>query len=166
MKFTPKSEEELAAFPVWDDGEYSFEILSSVKFGSKEYKTCDRQDKNQNDMLQLVVNVFNDNDEKKAIVDYLSTGSRIGEMKLRHAAVACGLLPQYLSGELNAEDFIGKAGKVKLYTQKGKAKDDGSGFWPDKNAIGDYVIDDEDQSQDQAPIAASNGKLVDDSIPF
>lgn len=164
MKFQPKSEEEVSQFKPWDDGEYSFEILSSVKFGTKEYKTCDRLDKNNNDMLQLVVQIFNDNDQKQVIIDYITVTA---ERKLRHAAVCCDLLVKYQSGELTGDDFVGKCGKLKLYTQKGKAKDDGSGYWPDKNSISDYVISDEDQSQEvPAAVAANVGKVIDDTIPF
>lgn len=164
MNVTPKSEEEVTQFKTWDDGVYSFEILEKVKFGSKEYRTCETQSSKGAEMLVLVVNVFNDNGQTQTIIDYMV--EEFAAKKIRHVAVACGLLSQYEAGVLNADDFIGKSGKVRLYTQKGKAKDDGSGFWSDKNAIGDYVIDDEDQSQDTAHIAASVGKIVDDSIPF
>jgi hypothetical protein len=52
--------------------------------------------------------------------------------KLLHAAAACGLREHYEVGELEAEDFLGKTGKLKLGTQKSRD-------YPAKNVVLDYV---------------------------
>jgi hypothetical protein len=167
FKVTPKTEEEVSQRKLWEKGTYSFEILEFVKFGSKEIKTAATTSSKGDPMLVLVVKVYNDDGSEQVVVDYLTAHA---EYKIRHAAVACGLLEQYNAGALDPVAFVGKTGWVKLGVSKGKAKPDGDGNYPDKNSINDYVVE-------EAPAASANGAahvggggattpIADDSIPF
>lgn len=145
MKFTPKTEEEVNAFSITPEGVYDFEIISAFDTTSKA----------GNDMIKLMINFYDKEGNLKSIDDYLLEAMAY---KLRHAAEACGLLKKYESGELEADDFVGKTGKFKLGISKGKAKPDG-GTYPDKNDVKDYIVD---TKAAKAKAAAA----VDDEIPF
>lgn len=132
MKFAPKTDKEIAEMNLWQPGEYGFEILSDASLGPNHYATVDRTSKNGNDMIQLVVRVYNADGQFRVIVDYLLESM---PSKLRHAALACGLKSQYEGGSLEASQFIGKTGNLKLKIQKDK-----TGEYADKNAISDYVV--------------------------
>lgn len=167
MKFQPKSDEQLAkeeqARTLWEKGIYSYEIISHVKFGSNTIQTCDTVSKKGNDMLVLVVKLFNDDGRESVVVDYIT-----GDMgfKFKHVAYANGLGAQYDAGELNAIDFVGKCGKAKVGISKGKPKDDGSGNYPDKNCINDYLVDDGSEASVNGVVAKAATPIHDDSIPF
>lgn len=147
MKFTPRTENEIAADKLLPPGLYGFEIIDAEDTTSKA----------GNDMIKLTVHVYNGDGAPVTIFDYLM--ERIA-YKLRHAAETCGLLGEYESGALNAIDFKGKTGRCKVVIQQDK-----NGQYPDKNSIADYV------RADSAPVArvrvAGGGDSIDDdSIPF
>lgn len=152
MRFQPKSEKEIAEMNLWPAGEYGFEIVQSLNNISKS----------GNEMIELKVKVYNDDGGYKLITDFLLESLAY---KLRHAAEVCGLLSQYEAGELDANDFIGKTGTVKLKIQKDK-----NGQYPDKNVIADYIADyvvekAEGKIDPQAPVKSAAAEL-DDEIPW
>lgn len=132
MRITPKTEEQLKEESniLWPDGEYEFEISDKATFGQKEVRTDDGVSSSGNDMIVLVVRVFNASGKPRFLTDYLTEAMGF---KLRHACDACGLLDKYQSGELHAHDFIGKFGKLLLKTQPAK------GEYKAKNVVDDYV---------------------------
>ncbi len=142
MKFTPKTEEEINTFKLVPEGVYDFEIISAFDTSSKA----------GNDMIKLMIHFYDNEGNLKSIDDYLLEAIAY---KLRHAAETCGLLKKYESGELEADDFVGKTGKFKIVVSKGSAKPDG-GNYPDKNNVKDYIV----ATKGAAPTA------VDDGIPF
>lgn len=143
VQFTPKTEAEIAEANLWSDGEYGFEILDQITLGQSNYYTMDTTSKKSGaDMIQLVVKVYNAEGEFRTLIDYLLASM---EFKLRHAAAACGLLEKYETGELNAADFKGKRGFLKL--RVGKAQGD----YPAKNEVKDYVVPDDDGTINHAP---------------
>lgn len=145
MRFQPKTEAEIAEGNLWPEGEYAFEILDQVVLGTKIYQTMDTKSKKSDaDMIQLIVKVYNSENQFRTIIDYLLASM---EYKLRHAAASCGLLDRYTAGELVAEDFKGKQGFLKL--RIGKAQGD----FPAKNEVKDYVVQDDDGSTAYAPPA-------------
>lgn len=146
MRFVPKTEEEVSNFTV-PEGVYDFEIVNAIDTVSKS---------SGNDMIKLMINFYDNEGKLKSIDDYLLESMAY---KLRHAAEACGLLKKYESGELEAEDFVGKTGKFKLVISKGRPKPDG-GVYPDKNDVKDYIID----GKATKPVKAK--PAVDDGIPF
>lgn len=140
MKFTPKTDlelkEENSKFKPWPDGIYAFTVREQVVLGTRTLTTEERVSKSGNDMIVLVLEVFANDDEKSIFLeDYLLESMAF---KFKHAAEACGLLKQYESGEIKADDFIGKSGEVSLTIQKGQKKDDGSNY-PDRNSVKDYI---------------------------
>lgn len=152
MKFTPKTEKEIAEENLWPEGIYSFQVA----------KGEDAVSKSGNEMIVLKLNVYNDDGGYKIVDDYLLESM---PFKLRHAAEAMGLLDYYENGELHGYLFEGKTGKVKLYVQKSKDPQ-----YADKNAVKDYVVDEESAAQSapkpSAAAAAMAMAMSDDEIPF
>lgn len=168
MRFQPKSDEQLAkeesSRMLWEKGVYSYEIIEQVKFGTNVIQTCDTKSKGGNDMLILVVKLFNDDGRESVVLDYITPAMGF---KFKHVAYANGLGAQYDAGELHAVDFIGKCGKAKVGVSKGKPKDDGSGEnYPDKNAINDYLVDAGDGEQSVQGMVPHGTPIADDTIPF
>ena len=124
MRFTPKSEAELAENALLPEGEYTFEILTAEDTQSKS---------TGNDMLKLSLRIFeNGGENSQRVFDYLvSIDSMI--WKIRHFAEAIGMLPEYESGEMLAETLPGRTGKCKIVIQPA------SGKWDAKNVVKDYL---------------------------
>lgn len=149
MKFTPKSENEIASENLIQPGTYDFEIVDAENALSK----------NNNEMVKLKLHVFDDNGNARIVFDYLLESMAY---KLRHAADACRLLDKYETGHLIAEDFKGKTGKLKLAIQKSKDP-----LYADKNVVADYVK--RESAADSAPQAKPEKQVaadLDDEIPF
>ncbi len=150
MKFTPKSDKELAEEKLLlPEGQYPFEISQGENKVSKA----------GNDMIELLVRVFKEDGTFLLISDYLMEAVLY---KVSHACKACGLEDAYNKGELHGKDFVGKTGYLKLGIQKDK-----NGVYPDKNVIKDYIVseDGEKAPKPKGSVAASND-IKDDSIPF
>jgi hypothetical protein len=156
MRFQPKQENELSR--LLPDGEYGFEILDAT----------DEVSKNNNEMIKLKIALYDGEDVGAYAFDYLMESVAY---KLRHCSIACGLLPQYESGELVANMFIGKIGQVKVIVQKDK-----TGQYPDKNVIKDYVTENVKQQPARAsqatrpsagvPTGDNPPPHTDDDLPF
>ncbi len=165
MKFVPKTEEaivqeekERLSALLLADGDYDFEI------GAGAEDAVDEVSKSNNDMIHVKLRVYTGQGEGWKFVDDYLLEAMPG--KLRHACEATGLLEKYESGNLSADDFKGKCGKVKLTKQKGKAKGDGTlDFYPDKNTVKDYVVS---ATPATSAFIASQRKRedLDDEIPF
>lgn len=169
MQFVPKSEKEIAESGMWEPGVYGFEVIDEVTFGTKTIVTSDSQSEKGNDMIVLVLKVYNDEGQFKIIVDYLLESIAY---KLRHAADACGILDKYESGSLCADDFKGKSGNLKLRVGKPTTKKDEDGKvikeYAAKNEVGDYVTE-KNGEKTELPNKAATKKGDDplaDYIPF
>ena len=151
MRFTPRSEDEIASANLWPAGEYDFEIHNAE----------DTESKAGNDMTKLTVHVHDSEGQYKTVFDYL-VDTEGGAYKIRHFAEATGLLPQYERGELMADEMIGRTGRCKLNVQKDK-----TGQYPDKNGIADYL---KSKTPSAAPKPAARVKVaagdIDDEVPF
>ena len=124
MAYTPKSEAQLADEGLTPEGIYDYEIVEAEEKLSKA----------GNDMYVLKLYIFDQNGIRRPLTDYIALGSNFGERKLRHAADASGILDIYESGDLCADSFIGKCGKVVI------AKQEGTVEYPNpKNVVKDYV---------------------------
>lgn len=148
MKFTPKSEKELAEDNLLPLGTYDFEIVDAEEKTSKA----------GNDMIVIKHHIFDSNGNPRIIFDYLMEQLAY---KLRHAADACGLLDHYESGALEASDFKGKTGKLKLTIQKSKDPQ-----YADKNVVADYVKREASNGKQPPAGMLGEGKPLDDEIPF
>lgn len=143
MKVTPISEADAAIAGLRKAGLYDFEVLESK----------DRISKNENEMIELNVKLYDTEGRTFRLFDYLVSSEGMA-YKIRHYASATGQLPQYEKGELRAEDQQGKTGRCQVGIQKAR---DG---YPAKNVIQDYV-----PNVPGAPLIASV-KDMDDEIPF
>src|SRR5271170_1515658 len=123
MKFTPKTDDELATENLLQPGDYDFEISDAEETVSGA----------GNPMIKMKIKVFDHIGSYRIVFDYLVESMAY---KLKHAAKSCGLGEAYDSGELEAYDFINRSGKCKIIIQKDKA-----GQYPDKNGISDYIVD-------------------------
>jgi len=156
MQFTPKTDEEIkqaekerAEKSLWPKGEYDFEIQDAT----------DEISKNGNEMIKLVIKAYNNEGKSQLLFDYLLASI---DYKLRHACYGMGLGEYYEDGNLNAQDFIGKTGKVLLDIQP--AKDS----YPAKNVVKDYVVSDAAKPAPAKPAKPQNvvDANLNDSIPF
>jgi hypothetical protein len=120
MKFNPSTEEDLAARAIWTSGIYPFRILDA------EEKLSSGKG---NPMLELKIEITKRDGSTRIVRDYLLAQR---PEKLLHAARVCGVSDKYLAGELEADDFVGKTGKLKLGIQRSKE-------WPTKNVVQDYI---------------------------
>jgi len=148
MKYTPKTEEQLADESLLDDGLYDFEIID----------VDDRPSKKGNDMITLKLAVFNNDGTQRHIYDYLVIGNPFGERRLRHAARTCGILDIYNSGNLTAQDFLDKSGRVLLKRQNGTSE-----YPAPKNIVSDYPAPGDDKP---APPVGPAKDIINDDIPF
>jgi hypothetical protein len=119
--FKPRTEQEIAESRLLPKGDYDFEIVEAAE---KNSKTSGKP------MIELKIRVSNGSGSR-TITDYLLAET---PEKLRHAAVACGLLDRYESGSLSDSDFRGKRGRLKLAIEKDKKKQ-----YPDKNIVAGYI---------------------------
>ena len=129
MKYDPVSEKEFNERMLLPEGAYAFEVLNAVDDVSK---------KSGADMIVLDLLIHAEDGSNRKVKSYL-VASPGGRFAVRAFAVSTGLLPRYESGELTPEDCLGKSGWLKLKIEKGKAKDDGSGNFPDKNSVASFL---------------------------
>lgn len=157
MQFNSRSREELARESLTPPGEYDFEIISAEETTSKK----------GNEMIKLKLRVFVENGEIH-VYDYLVAGM---DYKLANFCDAIGRSDDYDDGEINADNLVGCAGKLKLVIEKEqKDKDTGEVKWPAKNAVKTYIAGKKGQEKmaerrvKTAPTAAV--KTDDEEIPF
>lgn len=120
MKFTPMTAEEIALAAMLNPGVYPFEVISAT----------DEISKAGNEMIKIKLAVFGPEGSAVHVYDYLMEKLAY---KLLHCAEVCGLLARYEGGELEAVEFVGRSGYVKLDVDNG-----GNGYLP-KNVVKDYV---------------------------
>ena len=159
MRFTPKSADEIAEAGLLPDGDYGFEVAAAE----------DAVSKSGNEMVVLTLKVFDEDDGARTIKDYL-VATDGGMRKVRGFAVACGLLAEYEAGSLEADDMIGRAGKVKIRTDKNP------GYEP-KNGVAFYLDRDKQSFNGSSPRSPVRMPIsnhsdnqrpgdLDDEIPF
>lgn len=94
--------------------------------------------KSGNEMLKVRLGVMDTKGDTRYIFDYLlATDQMI--YKLKHFCESIGLAAKYAEGKFYPQDCIGLMGKVKIGIQKGAIKEDGTGSYPDKNSVKDYI---------------------------
>jgi hypothetical protein len=151
MKFTAKSEEQIELDGLLPEGEYDFQVLDAV----------DKVSKKGNEMIMLILNVFDANGKPRRITDYIMEAF---PKKLIHFCKHVGLMPSYDAGGLTAFECVDKTGRVKLTIEP-------AGEYPAKNAVLDYVAGFQfaakRQEADTAPADAPfTEPAADDDMPF
>ncbi len=108
MKFTPKTDDELAMDGLLQPGIYPFVVAKAEDTTSK---------RSGNDMLKLQLEVYGDGSRKVHVFDYLmeSVADRLAKF-----CKNVGLGDKYDSGELDAYDCEGKEGWVCIKIQPAK----------------------------------------------
>lgn len=149
MRFSPKSEQELAAMGLLPEGEYPYHVIEAKDSISKS---------SGNEMIEMKIMVWDKDGREHIMFDYLLES--MGH-KLRHFCEANSLLNKYEAGELHGVDCTGKQGKVFIVVQPGKPNPNG-GMYPDRNSVKDYAIH---ETLGQTVKIASSVELNDD-IPF
>jgi hypothetical protein len=150
--WTPKPQEELDKgrndFKPLPPGKYYGHIMSAKVEISSGEKTAGES------MLHVEIKTVAPN--TAFIHDYIGSWN---EWKIRNLVEACGL--DYEAGQLRVDDLQGKTVLVKTKIEKGRAKKDGSGMYPDKTAADDYLTDE----VKPAPAPADDGPHG-EKIPF
>jgi hypothetical protein len=156
MKFTPKTTAELDAEAAsrgpFANGVYDFEFVEANDAVSQK----------GNDMIAIVLNVYNQQGETRKVKDWLLESVAY---KLKHACETCGLGDAYAAGSVDAFDFLNRTGRVKLRIEKSQG-------YPDKNVVVDYVVDETSRAASTPARQAPNRKPVtlndldSDDIPF
>jgi hypothetical protein len=145
MRITPLSDKDLAVMGLIPEGEYQFEIQHAE----------DTTSKSGNDMIKLTLCVWDAEGRQHTVYDYLLEAM---PKKLKHFARYLGLIAKYESGELLADDCIGKCGTLSLVIQEDK-----TGKYQPKNSVADYV-EKKDFVCHQSDVKEAD--MFDDSIPF
>lgn len=148
MKFTPKSEKELAEANLLQPGVYDFEVTDAA----------DKVSRNGNDMIELSLRVFLDDGRTVFMRDWILEAFA---HKLRHFCEGTGLMRAYQNGTLSADDCVGKAGKVQIEIRERKDSEE------KQNGVKDYVVPDAGvvpQPRKPAPAPLSTDAV--DDIPF
>jgi len=147
MRVQPKTEEEIQTANLLPDGKYGFVISDAKETISKA----------GNEMIVLTVRVYKDDGGFILVTDYLMESMAF---KLRHACEATGLLGDYDAGELNADNFVGKEGFLKIKTQPAK------GEYGPKNVIADYIVGEGFKPPKDNLSKSLDGDELEDDIPF
>lgn len=103
MKYKPKSEEQIAKERLIPDGIYDFEILEANDGCSKSGK----------DMITLKMRVYLPSGNSISLTDWLVATEEMS-WKIRKFAESIGMLAEYETGELIADDMPGRSGKVQI----------------------------------------------------
>lgn len=89
MRFTPKTDAEIASMNIIADGIYDFEILSAD----------DDTSQNGNDMIHLKTKVFKADGGFIFVDDYLVNTEKM-QWKIKHFCESVGLEAEYQAGDL------------------------------------------------------------------
>lgn len=172
MKFTPKTEKELAEQGMIPDGVYPFEVTKAQDTRSKSSGA---------EMIAIQLRIFAPDNKEVYLNDYLLESYM---RKIFNFAKVTGLSASYHAGSLCALDCLGKQGFAKIGAEKGKEKTNAGGigtgeFYPDKNTVKDYVSQpsaapsparagptDAQLSNTAVAPAKAGGAVADEDIPF
>jgi hypothetical protein len=154
--FNPMSDSELEDMDIIADGVYNFEVLKSTRKTSKK----------GNPMAEVLLNVWDNNGKSHHVFDYLVFSNvNLNIKKISRFCKAVGLVEEYKRGEI-PEQLEKLSGKLELGTQEPQEKL-GGGFYPKKNVVVDYVVQDgvkvQSKSSSQSlPVE----EFKDDDLPF
>lgn len=138
--YTPMTEEQAEKarqFPLLEPGIYEFRVIEASSGRSSS----------GNSMITLKLAIRDAEGITFNILDYLVATEKMA-WKTRHFANSVGLDKEYENGSFNETLCQGKQGKAQVIHQAGKARPNG-GYYHDKSAIEDYVMNDLGQSKSQ-----------------
>lgn len=144
MNFEPMPKEEMLKLGLLPKGTYPFVVKAATEKVSKS----------GNPQIEVLLMVYDERGREHLLYDYLSP---MLESKLRHFCYAIGLGKMSEEGKFDTSLVNGCHGECKIYIREDK-----TGQYPPKNAIGDYVID----LNLRATVINENNNLPNDPIPF
>lgn len=148
--FTPMSDEELDASDLMDDGIYDFEVVKCTRKTSQS----------GNSMAELQLKVWDLKGQVHTVFDYLVfTQIKLNLRKIKHFCVSVGWADKFEKGLL-PEEMQMLCGKVQIGRQDKTPKKDGTGFYPPKNVVIDYV------SKGENTLSSFSSNELNDDIPF
>ena len=148
MKFSPLTEDEIKKMSLAPEGVYSYRVVHA------EEKTSQAA----NEYMSLMLEAWAEGTRVYLLFTGLFTAKLI-----KHFCDINGLQNEYDSGNLTAEQCLGKDnGKILVDIQEGKPNGKG-GMWPAKNVVKDYVVG--PVGSQTMPLGAS-GALANEDIPF
>jgi hypothetical protein len=150
LKFKPYTDQELEALgneSLLLKGTYDFEVLSIEEKISRS----------MNEMLIVKIKVGIANDTR-VIRDYLVFTDKMA-WKFKHFCESIGLVKAYGLGCLDIQECVHGTGLCIIDVQEGAAKLDGSGTYPARNVVADYL------KKDPLPGVVSEA-FDDKDIPF
>jgi hypothetical protein len=156
MKFTPKTEEELAMDGLLPEGVYDFEVIEALNKVSK----------NGNEMIQLKLKVYDENGGWRFVTDFLLESFL---PKLHSFAKATGTLKAYETGEFDSYNCLNTSGKVQIKIKP-------AGEYPARNEVKFYGEPKAKTEKSEAPLETSAPEsykpneqapvIEDEDIPF
>lgn len=162
LNYKRMTEEDFSRLSVLEAGEYQFYVGTVEEKQSKGGHDKHGQPKQIYDMLEVNLHVIGLSGAERKVKDWVLVVANEDAMgfKLRHFADTCGLIDRYDAGILEARDFLGKHGIVKIsirdYTDKyGEKKK--------QNSVVDYLKPLHAKDAAKAP---ADGEFFNDEIPF
>ena len=154
FSFTPMSEEEIQSMNLIPEGIYDFEVL----------KANQKVSKSGNEMIEMQLKVWDKEGKTHLIYDYLVSTQNM-TYKIKHFCDTVGLEKEYLAGTFNVEACEGLDGKAHILIQNGQ-KNPAGGFYPNKNAVKDYVDNTCPNEKKEEKESSNNEQNLNDDIPF
>lgn len=159
MRVTPISaevaDENAGAFDPFPPGDYDF-IVSEAE---------DTVSGAGNEQIKLTLHVFNRDQKKRVVFDYLSSAPK-AQWKVRHFAEAVGMLREYETGDMPTHQMINRPGRCKVGIKPA------DGQYSAQNRVNDYIPHGGSSPVTTSrPIAAAARQKapagdLDDEIPF
>lgn len=148
MKYEPVSDKEFNSRLLLPAGDYAFEVLDATEGVSKSSGA---------DMITLDLLIHAADGSNRKVKSYL-VGSDKGKFQVRAFCESAGILESYKSGTFCADSCLNRSGWLRLRIEAGRAKDDGSGNWPDKNTVGTFLARAPKTSSALAPAPVATAK--------
>ena len=162
--YKPMTADEAAKLSIRPEGVYGFEVADAKAGTSKE---------KSHPMIALTLGFFDEDGSRFTVKDWLvHSDSRWSEKKVFDFANSTGLQSKYATGAMSAEDCLGRTGFAFLGVEKGKPKADGSGNFPDRNAVKYYTTKPQPKSASPVPAtpapatAAKAAETLEEDVPF
>lgn len=151
MIFTPKTEEELQKDGLLPDGIYSYQVIKSE----------DKVSHAGNQYTSITLKVWDSEGDEHLVF----TNMALTKL-LKHFCDVNGMQMEYQSGNIPAENFMGKSGGEVHISIEGEKPNPNGGVYKSKNIVKDYIGT--PKPSGMKPLPDVKGNFVDDTldVPF
>lgn len=146
MKFNPLSKQEIQELGVIPPGEYDYQVIEAENAVSKS----------GNEMIKLKLRIWMPNGSERVLMDYLMEAMAF---KLSNFCEYNGIYDLYQSGELTADDCLGKSGKLFI-------RNDKSDQYGLQHKVANYLAPPASEISNKIPTKTAKDDFIDDSLPF